>query len=85
MRAQGDRGLLRSTARRSARARSLAKSLAREKAREAGADDVHVETEQHDLRAPGLGGEEIFIETSVTATAIGRPNLARIATSVNRC
>ena len=62
-----------------ARARSLAKSLAREKAREAGADDVHVETEQHDLRAPGVGGEEIFIETSVTATAIGRPNLARLA------
>ena len=62
-----------------ARARSLAKSLAREKAREAGADDVHVETEQHDLRAPGVGGEEIFIETSITAIAIGRPNLARLA------
>ena len=62
-----------------ARARSLAKSLAREKARGAGADDVHVETEQHDLRAPGVGGEEIFIETSVTATAIGRPHLARLA------
>lgn len=62
-----------------ARARNLAKSLAREKAREAGADDVHVETEQHDLRAPGVGGEEIFIETSVTATAIGRPNLAHLA------
>ena len=58
------------------RARSLAKSLAREKAREAGADEVHVEIEQHDLRAPGVGGEEIFIETSVTATAIGRPHLA---------
>ena len=62
-----------------ARARSLAKSLAREKAGEAGADDVHVETEQRDLRAPGVGGEEIFIETSITATAIGRPNLARLA------
>lgn len=62
-----------------ARARSLARSLAREKAGEAGADDVHVETEQHDLRAPGGGGEEIFIETSVTATAVGRPSLALLA------
>lgn len=62
-----------------ARARGLAKSLAREKAGEAGADDVHMETEQHDLRAPGAGGEEIFIETSITATAIGRPSLARLA------
>ena len=48
-------------------------------ARGAGADDAHVETEQHDLRAPGVGGEEIFIETAITATAIGRPDLARIA------
>ena len=62
-----------------ARARSLARSFAREKAREAGADDVHVETEQHDLRAPGGGGEEIFIETAVTATALGRPSLALLA------
>ena len=62
-----------------ARARILAESLAREKARGAGADDAHVETEQHDLRAPGVGGEEIFIETAITATAIGRPDLARIA------
>lgn len=61
-----------------ARARNRAAALAREKARAAGADDVHVETEQHDLRAPGTGGEEIFIETSVTATAIGRPALGRL-------
>ena len=62
-----------------ARARSLAIANAREKARTAGADDVHVESEQNDLRAPSVGGEEIFIETSITATAIGRPNLARLA------
>ena len=62
-----------------ARARSHSIARARQKARAAGAADVHVETEQHDLRAPGVGGEEIFIETSITATAIGRPNLARLA------
>ncbi len=62
-----------------ARAQRLAESLAREKASAAGADEAHVETERHDLRAPGVGGEEIFIETSVTATAIGRPSLARLA------
>ena len=61
-----------------ARARSLAVAQAREKARVAGADDLHVESEQHDLRAPRVGGEEIFIETSITAIAIGRPNLARL-------
>ena len=59
-------------------ARSRAIAIAREKARAAGADEVHVETEQQDLRAPGAGGEEIFIETSVTATALGRPNLERL-------
>ena len=62
-----------------AHARSRAIASAREKARIAGADEVHVETEQQDLRASGAGGEEIFIETSVTATALGRPNLARLA------
>ena len=62
-----------------ARAREVAKALAREKAEGAGADDVYVEIEQHDLRAPAVGGEEIFIETSVTATAFGRPDLARLA------
>ena len=66
-----------------ARARNLAVAHSRESARAAGADDVHVETEQHDLRAPSAGGEEIFIETSITATAIGRPNLARLAGSAD--
>ena len=66
-----------------ARARNLAVAHSRENARAAGADDVHVETEQHDLRAPSVGGEEIFIETSITATAIGRPNLARLAGSAD--
>ena len=60
------------------RARDLALALAHEKARSAGADHVHVEVEQHDLRAPGLGGEEVFVETTITATAFGRPDLARI-------
>ncbi len=57
------------------RARELAQALAREKARAAGADDVHVETEEQDLRAPAAGGEEVFIETAITATAFGRPAL----------
>ena len=61
------------------RAREVAIALAREQARRAGADDVHVETARQDLRAPGVGGEEIFIESAVSATAFGRPHLARLA------
>ena len=58
-----------------ARARTVAKELAAERARVAGAEHVQVDTEQRDLRAPGPGGQEVFVETVITATAVGRPRL----------
>ena len=57
-----------------ARARELAVAQAREQARLAGAARVRVETEQQDLRAPSAGGRTVFIETTITATAFGRPD-----------
>jgi N-methylhydantoinase A/oxoprolinase/acetone carboxylase beta subunit len=48
-------------------------------AREAGASQVEVKMVRHDLSAPVRGGwaEEIFIESELTFTAVGRPAIAR--------
>lgn len=63
----------------SARARQLAVALAREKARAAGAREAQVEIERQDLRAPGADGRPVFIESTVTATAFGRPDPGQAA------
>lgn len=51
---------------------------ARENAMRAGAEDVHVDLERHDRIVKGGDGlvEEIYIDTEVIATAVGRPRLA---------
>ena len=59
-----------------ARARHLAEQLARARAHGAGARQISVETTQKDLRATGADGQTVFVETTVTATAVGRPELA---------
>ena len=61
----------------SARAQELAVARVREKARAAGAREAHVEIERKDLRAPGADGRPVFIESTVTATAFGRPDLGQ--------
>jgi len=57
-------------------AKNAARRLAQDRAHRAGASAVQVYTEQHD-RTALIGGEfdEIYIETEVTATAVGRPQL----------
>ncbi|MDX1739361.1 MAG: hypothetical protein R3261_14065, partial [Alphaproteobacteria bacterium] len=57
-------------------ARVQAEKLAREKAIAAGAGDIKVKLEE-DVRKARTGGSNkpLFIEATITATAIGRPNL----------
>jgi hypothetical protein len=49
--------------------------LAEGQARRAGATDVQVQTQRED-HVVHLQGEDIFFDTEVTATAVGRPKLA---------
>ena len=55
-----------------------ARDLALEAARRAGAEDIRLSIERHDSTAPVAGGwgEMLYLQTSVDATAIGRPRLA---------
>ena len=55
-------------------ARDAARRLARTRAHQAGANLVQVHIEQHD-RTAQVGSEHLYIETEVTATAVGRPRL----------
>ena len=48
--------------------------LARRRAHQAGASRVKVHTKQDD-RIVQVGSEQLFIETEVIATAVGRPRL----------
>jgi hypothetical protein len=52
--------------------------LAEAHARRAGAVNVQVQAQRKDhiVRAEGERGEEVYFETEVTATAVGRPGLA---------
>ena len=59
-----------------ARAYFLAEQMARERAQIAGAQQIAIEKTQEDLRATGGDGRAVFVETTVTATAVGRPALA---------
>jgi len=56
-------------------AKDVARRLARDRARQAGASVVKVHTEQDDRTAQIGSGDKIYIETEVTATAVGRPRL----------
>ncbi|MFP3895758.1 MAG: hydantoinase/oxoprolinase N-terminal domain-containing protein, partial [Anaerolineales bacterium] len=53
--------------------------LALEEARRAGAEDVRVQVERRDQRAPVATGwgEELYLQTLLDVTAVGRPRLAR--------
>jgi hypothetical protein len=53
----------------------LASQLAEEQARRAGASGIQLQTERHDRIHRSSRGE-VFLETQITATAIGRPRLA---------
>jgi len=55
--------------------KGAARRLARERARQAGASVVEVHIEQHDRTAQVGSGDELYIETEVIATAVGRPRL----------
>ena len=52
-----------------------ARALAEAQAREAGAVEVRVEIERDDSIAQGKDGTRVFIESEITATALGRPRL----------
>jgi len=54
---------------------------AEEKARRAGADDIDLHVERHDRIVAGREGsaEEIFIDTEIIATAVGRPQLGKVS------
>ena len=52
-----------------------ARALAETRAREAGAREVRVEAQRHDRIARGKDGSEVFVESEISATALGRPRL----------
>lgn len=54
----------------------LASREAAAKANEAGADEVEIAVSQ-DIRAATVEGERVFVEAFITATASGRPRIAR--------
>jgi len=56
-------------------AKAAACRLAHHRARQAGASVIQVRCEQHDRTAQVGSGDVIYIETEVTATAVGRPRL----------
>ena len=60
-------------------AREAVSAQLEEQARQAGADQVEVKISRKDLYAPVRGGwgDEIFLETELILTAVGRPSLAR--------
>ncbi|NLG29165.1 MAG: hydantoinase/oxoprolinase family protein, partial [Chloroflexi bacterium] len=55
-----------------------ARELALEGAERAGAEDIRVQVERRDQRAPvnSEWGDEVHLQTYVDATAVGRPRLA---------
>ena len=57
--------------------------MLRAQAEEAGAHDVEVHLERVDRKAPVRlqVGEEVYVETELTFTAVGRPSPARSANS----
>lgn len=55
-------------------AKDAARRLAQDRAHRAGASRVQAHTEQHD-RTAQVGSECLYIETDITATAVGRPQL----------
>ena len=61
-------------------ARALARETAREMAREqaiaAGTPAPEIELEEIERQAEVIGGDPIFVEAEVIATAVGRPRLA---------
>ncbi|MDJ0684960.1 MAG: hydantoinase/oxoprolinase family protein [Alphaproteobacteria bacterium] len=58
-----------------AHAAELADDAARDRAHEAGAVSVEVSVERRDRVAAQAGGPDIFVESEIAATAIGRPAL----------
>ena len=52
-----------------------ARILAEAHARDAGAVEVRVEVERNDTIAKGKDGTQVFIESEIIATALGRPRL----------
>ena len=59
-----------------AKAIEIAETTARQRAIDAGADDIRLDTSRKDIVAPGEDARDIFIESTIIATAIGRPRLA---------
>lgn len=59
-----------------AKATALARERAEKLAIDAGADDIHISVTEDRREATGPGGRAIFIESRLTATAMGRPQLA---------
>ena len=57
-------------------AREAARDLAREQAVAAGASAPDIELEEIRREAEVVGGDPIFVEAEVIATAAGRPRLA---------
>ncbi len=60
-------------------AETRGRALALKEARRAGAEDIRVEVERRDQRAPVATGwgEELYLQTLLDVTAVGRPRLAR--------
>lgn len=58
------------------RAERLAREGAMRKARDAGAAELRVDLKREDKTATVAGSYEIFVESTVTATAYGRPRIA---------
>ena len=59
-----------------AKAETIARERAEKLAVEAGADDINITVTEDRREATGPGGRAIFIESRITATAMGRPQLA---------
>lgn len=60
-----------------AHAEKIAGGLALDQALRAGADDPQVQVDRADDVVTDSGGGRVFIESRITATAVGRPRLAR--------
>ncbi|MDH3379840.1 MAG: hypothetical protein OEQ39_23195, partial [Gammaproteobacteria bacterium] len=56
-------------------AKGEASRLARQRAAHAGSEQIEIVTDRQDTLVNGFGGQKTFIESTVTATAAGRPRL----------
>ena len=59
-----------------AKARESARHIAEQQAKKAGAPEINTQIEE-DIRATENDGQHIFVEATITATASGRPRVAK--------